>query len=1011
VNATLPVTADAPWYLLLLALVPVIWYFSFRSLAALGTWRRLAAILFRTTVFALLVLAAAELQWVRSTDRLTVIYLLDQSLSIPLERRTAMIDYVNAAIRRHRDGKDQAGVIVFGREATIEIPPYDEDVRMEHTLESRLDPEYTNLAGAIKLAQASFPEDTAKRIVIISDGNENLGNGLEQAEAAREAGIAIDVFPITYSSTAEVALEKITLPPDVRRGQPFDMRIVLNNTTPLEPGKSGVVSGRLIVSERTDDQPIVLSDQHIDLPPGKHVFTLRQQIDRPQFYSYDARFVPDNLAEDTLAQNNRGTAFTHVRGSGQILLIEDDEHQGEHGLFVERLRKDNLEVTVRSSKQLFTGLAELQPFDTVILANVPREHFSDQQIGMLASNTQDLGCGLIMLGGPNSFGAGGWTNTEVEKAMPLDFQIKSAKVIPKGALALLMHASEMPDGNHWQKVIAMEAIKALGSEDYCGVLHWNGIEQWLWGGLTPVRSGRDQMLAKVDRMVPGDMPNFDPAMVKARTAFAGLKDAAVKHMIVISDGDPTPPSQGVIKALKDLAVTVSTVAVGCHGPAQSSVLKDLAQQTGGKYYEVQNPQTLPKIFQKEARRVARPLIYENDQGFRPSLRFPHEITSGLDGALPPLTGYVMTTVKANSLVEVSMVSPVPEVEDNTTILASWTYGLGKAIAFTTDVGTRWASNWTQWANYDKLFTQMVRWSMRPVAEEGKFTVATDVSEGRVNVFVTALDKNDEFLNFLDLGGAVIGPEMGRQSLRLKQTAPGRYVGSFDAKDAGSYFLTLSSGAGKAPLLTGVNVPYSAEFRDRGTKETLLTTIAARPPSGVPVGEVIKEPTAGDRLEELLKVNSFRHDLPQAKSARDAWPNLVWLAGCIFLADVFTRRVSVSLAWVIPLSVRLRDRLLRRQAQAPPTEYLERLRSRKAEVSQTLEQQRAAARFEPSQEATVQLESQGPIELSDNAGPAAPPSKPTPSTTGLAPDKKEDESYTSRLLKAKQRVWEDRDKPK
>ncbi len=181
-------------------------------------------------------------------------------------------------------------------------------------------------------------------------------------------------------------------------------------------------------------------------------------------------------------------------------------------------------MTVRGSDQLFTSLAELQPYDCVILANVPRSsgndaenvsNFSDEQIQMLVRNTEQMGAGLVMLGGPNSFGAGGWTNTELEKAMPVDFQIKSAKVVPKGALAMVMHASEMADGNHWQKRIAAEAIKALGSQDYCGVLQYNGTESWLWNnpkGMVTVGPNRNKMLAYLDRMTPGDMPDFDPAM-------------------------------------------------------------------------------------------------------------------------------------------------------------------------------------------------------------------------------------------------------------------------------------------------------------------------------------------------------------------------------------------------------------------------------------------------------------------------------------------------------------------
>ena len=220
------------------------------------------------------------------------------------------------------------------------------------------------------------------------------------------------------------------------------------------------------------------------------------------------------------------------------------------------MRNEGLEVVVQPSNQLFTSLAELQEYDTVILADVPRSSgedadsvssFTDEQIRMLVRNTEELGCGLIMMGGQNSFGAGGWANTELEKAMPVDFQIKSAKVVPVGALVLNMHAGEIPQANYWQKVVAQEAIKALGPRDYCGLISWNGTDQWLWGqaqgGMVRVGPNRQLMLARIDRMGVGDMPDFDPGMKKAAVALARLTEAANKHMIIISDGDPTPPTQ------------------------------------------------------------------------------------------------------------------------------------------------------------------------------------------------------------------------------------------------------------------------------------------------------------------------------------------------------------------------------------------------------------------------------------------------------------------------------------
>lgn len=995
------ISFESPWYLLLLVLVPILWWFSFRRMGVLGPWRRWFAMGLRTVVLVLLILAMAGIQMVHTSDRLTVIYLLDQSLSIPAEQRRAMILYVNAAIERHREHLDRAGVIVFGRDAAIEIPPFDDDVKMPLLVESLLDPEHTNLAGAMRLAQASFPEDAAKRIVVVSDGNENIGDAVEQAQGLAGAGVGIDVVPVRFDRQGEVIVERVTIPNDIRRGQPFDMKIVVTNTKTAEGDDSGQVSGRLVIRQRVGDDAQVISDEVVQLPPGKRVYTVRQQIDAPSFYTYEAEFVPQRPEDDTMRQNNQATTFTHVRGKGQVLLIEDFQGPGQHERFVQALRQRNLEVTMRTSDQAFTGLAELQQFDTVLLANVPREHFTDEQIQMLVRNTQQMGAGLVMLGGPNSFGAGGWSNTELEKAMPLDFQIKSAKVVPRGALAMMMHACEIPEGNHWQKVIAHEALKALGERDYCGVVHWMGNEQWLWGGLRVVGGNRQQMLARLDKMTPGDMPDFDPAMVMAQKEFARIQDAAIKHMIIISDGDPTPPSRGVITALVNLRVTVSTVAVGAHGPAESRVLDNLAKATGGKFYKVNNPKALPRIFQREARRVAQPLVFETKAGVRPEVRFPHEMLSGIEGAMPLTHGFVMTTVKENPLVEVSLISPQPANEKNSTILASWTYGLGKTVAFTTDCGARWASPWTGWENYDKFFGQVVGWSMRPVGDEGNFVMATEVEDGQVRLVVTALDKDDEFLNFLDMSGTVIGPNLEPVPMKVQQTAPGRYEGTFPARDSGSYFLLVSPGAGKAPIRTGVSVPYSDEFRAKPTNEPLLEQLAALTPQGGDPGKLVPAPDDPDQIEPMLAVNSFRHDLPKATSSQDIWFHLVFLAGCLFFFDVFVRRVQVSFAWVPPLAGRLRDRILRRSPQAPQPEMIERLRSRKAEVSQQVDQLRASTRFEPAEQSAA-----APVAVEELEEPAEPRAAPRRAEPGLAPDQ-EEESYTARLLKAKKKVWKER----
>jgi uncharacterized membrane protein len=1006
-----------PWYLPLLALLPVMWWFSFSSLSGLGRWRRLFALGLRSFVMMLLVAALAEMQYQRTSDKLTVIYLLDQSLSIPEARRDTMIDYVNASIRDQRKAEkgDKAGVIVFGKNAEVEVPPVDFPVQALHQVESQLDREYSDLSNAMQRAMSMFPHDAAKRIVLVTDGNQNIGDALAEARTVANAGVSIDVLPVPLDRQSDVAVEKIALPPDIRRNQPFEARVVINNATDKsDAGRP--IKGHVRIVRKAGERQETLVDEPMEIKPGKSVFPFRQNIDQADFYTYDVRFIPDDPKADAISQNNEATAFTHVQGKGLVLVIENWETPGEFDHFVERLRKEGLEVVVQPSNRLFTSLPELQRYDTVILADVPRassgenavdvSSFSDDQIKMLVRNTEELGCGLIMLGGPNSFGAGSWANTELEKAMPVDFQIKSAKVIPVGALVLNMHASEIPQANFWQKVIAQEAVKALGPRDYCGLVYFGNSDQWLWGqgdaqhiGMARVGANRQMMLSKIDKMQIGDMPNFDPSLKKAVVGLAGCTDAANKHMILASDGDPGAPSQSTINAIKQGGITVTTVAVGAHGPAGSATLQNIATATGGKYYIVNNSKALPKIFQREARRVARPLVYEPNPAVSPQISTANEIVQGLGNAFPPISGFVLTTVKENSLVDVVLRSPIPTEAENSAVLATWTYGLGKSVAFTTDAGQRWASQWTGWEQYDRFFSQMVRWSMRPTGDTGKFAVATDVEGGKTRVIVSALDKDDEFLNYQSMDGVVLAPDMQSIPLKMEQAAPGRYVGEFESGKPGSYLISVR--AGKTMIRTGVNVGYSNEFRDRETNTPLLKSIAELPAKGGEPGKLLpplsEGPVDDAKAEQVLKpqlaIDPYRRDLPQAVSRQDIWPWLVLAACGAFFGDVFVRRVQINLQWLVPIWTRLLDIVLRRERHMAAPETMARLRSRKAEVDQSIESRRAAARFEP--DAAVPIDPNA-IATAESGQPAKPPE--TPIAKPAAEPGQDD--YTSRLLKAK-----------
>ncbi|MGB0598920.1 MAG: VWA domain-containing protein [Rubripirellula sp.] len=994
---------DHPNYLWLMIALPVLLWIGYGSLGALGSFRRWFAMFFRSAVWTAIVFALAGAQLVWVSDKVTVMYLLDQSESIPPAKRQVMLEYVTKNVRRHRDRarEDRAGVIVFGREATIEIPPFDDDIYLKRLESFRGPADATNLEAALSFAQASMEEDTSRRIVIVTDGNENLGQARSLAARVAASGIGIDVVPVMLESNAEVLVEKIDLPTNIRKGQPFEARVVVNNYA--DNGAAAPVSGKLRVKQKVGGEETLLLEEEITLDPGKNVFPMRHRIEQPAAYVYNAEFIPSSDSDDGLFQNNQATAYTYVRGKGRVLVIEDRSRLGDFDLMIGALRDNNIEVVTQTSDSLFGSLAELQAYDAVILAGVPRvsgedveqlSSFSDQQIAMLVSNTQQLGAGLLMIGGPEAFGAGGWIGTKIEEAMPVDFKIRNTKIQAVGALALIMHAGEMAEGNHWQKVIAKSAIEQLGPADFGGVLYWNmGGDAWLWGGkngLLEVGPNRKAMLAAIGRMTPGDMPQFDPGM---RKAVAGLKrtNASVKHAIIISDGDPSPPDARTINDFKKNNISVSTVAVESHGQTGSQLMQRIAQQTGGKYYAVASGRALPKIYQREARRVSRPLVYEPENGAVPEVIFPHPLLEGIDRVLPPISGFVLTQAKESPLSQVLIQSPKPDSPENASILAVWQYGLGRTAVLTTDAGARWTSAWTEWAGYDKFHSQLVRWLMRPTGDTGKYTIATQVRDGEVQVVVNALNKDDSFKNFLDMNASVLGPDLSPIPLRMRQTAPGRYVGSFPGDKAGSYFVNVLPDAGETPLTTGVTVPYSEEFRVRETNQTLIDSLASIQPRGGIAGQVT--PPLGEKpSEKLVDTNAFRGGLELARSIQDVWPWFVLAGCCLFLGDVFIRRVAVNFYWIGSAWKRIRG--TSDEKESIVTARLDALQKQKDSLSDSLERKRSSVRFEPTavdHADTADFDEQ----VTDSQAKPKAQSANLPESQGA--------SYTERLLEAKRKA--------
>jgi uncharacterized membrane protein len=1039
-----------PWWLLLLLQVPLVVWFSFRSLAGLGPVRRWLAIGLRCLLVALLVLARADTHARHQGEGVTVLFLWDRSFSMPRDfeggrdvREERVFRFINESVGNR--GRGQVGVIVFARQPRLELPPAEVPQLRFHKVVSPLDEAYTDIAAAIKLALASFPEGTGKRIVLISDGNENLGRAEEQARIARQNGVQIDVVPVSAGRLRqeEVLVERVEAPPVTEKDARLPIRIVLRSFHPQ------VVVGNLsLIKQSMDlrkvgqgggeqalfDAQQVLKEQ-VRLRQGLNTFYYQQPGGKAEeSYTYEAKFVPLRVEDDRgrvvreglpgdRLENNRASASVVARGQRFVLLVEPKA--GAHRLLAGRLQKTRSSLKViaveperlpRDPDQLALILSK---FDCVILANLPAESLTEAQQAVLRSNTHDQGCGLVMVGGPQSFGAGGWQGTEVEKALPVTCDLQQMKVEGKNGLVLIMHASEMAEGNFWQKKIAQLAIEKLSRMDMVGVIHYD------WGGkghtwhvpFQQIGDRRGQIRRLLDTMEPGDMPDAEPPLRMAHDALSNPRHGlGTRHMIFISDGDHWEPPVPLLLQIRSKKISCTTVCITTHGAAEVAKMRRVAEIVGGKnshFYNVTDPTKLPEIYIKESRLVSQSFVY--NKGFAPQLRFRDGPTQGLPGDLAKLYGFVRTTPRPSALVNVPI--QTPKIGGYTfPILAYWHYGLGKAVAFTSDARTDprskaafWDRDWANSEMYARFWEQVVDWALRSVETGKHLTLTTEQRDGRVRVIVDARADDRTPLVDVELRGGVTAPGLRPgdprlPGLKFEQKSAGVYEADFKAEDVGAYFIHVTGRWQRDGrevsdgVRAGVTIPYSPEFAEMESNTALLERL--RELTG---GKAFADDEAA--LAEAARSGEvFRAPPAQGASLQPIWHWLVLLAAVGMFFDVAVRRIAVEPARLVVAAQALWARLRGRGAVAGTTHLLDRLQSRKAQVAEALGREKAARRFEG-----------GAAPDTPPAAPSAaatPPAQPPPPAPGQPPaPAKEEEAgdYASRLLRAKKRAWKDRDK--
>lgn len=927
-----------PWLLLALLAIPLVYLAWRRWPPPLSRARSRFTLGLRVLLIGLLVFSLAGARVMTQPARRAVVAVVDESDSLrgfDQQREDAV-----RALIRARGPDDLVGIVTFGHDAAVEMPLTAQPAF--DTFETKPDSRYTDIGGALRLAAGLIPEGYARQLVLISDGQQNIGDAAATVAALRAEGVRVDVLPLGEAPKAEVTVLGVDAPSQLREGQTLPVTVRLRSLTEAAATLTLVVDEKEAAS-RDIAVPAGTSSQPFEVPglgTGLHKIRVEMQA-----------------APDTYADNNVGAAAVRVVGRPLVLVLEGTPGEGEN---VQRaLEASGVAVERRSAAQAPADTVTLGRYDATVVVDAPADAFPAGSLAALAASVKQLGRGLVALGGPTSYGPGGWQGTPLEDALPVQMDLPNRKDKPKVAVVLVMETMEDPRADQVALGAAEAVIDKLTPDDQVGVT--DGRTGWLVQ-LQPV-GDKKAIDSQLEKAVLGDPPSYGPDIRLAGDAL--LKTSAeLKHIVVLGDGDADPAGgvtqvKPMVEDYKSKTITTSTVAIDVHGsPAYMGYMQDLATWGGGRFYQSNSPSQVPDLFLKETQTSLRPWFEQTP--FFPKLTAAGNLLDGVPlDAFPELGGYVVSTPKPAS--EVYLQSPKEDP-----VLAAWSYGLGRSVAWTSDSTGLWTSGLLQSPLSASLFAHMVLWAL-PASVSDQLAVASVPSGDGFDLTVTGPSGVTD--GTLSVG--IVSPSLQSASVDLVGVGPGKWEGHVAGSDVGTYLVHASLARGGATVASAdaaVSVPYSPEYLALGRDDGLLRQLA-REGSGVVLT------SAGA---------AFRQPSLPIPIATEVFWLLLALFALLWPLDIAVRRLT--------LGVRQLGGLVREMATL----------RRPSEVEIAVPPELARLRRRVSETRRRRAEPPGAAAAPSVLGSEAPPSVEPVGPAAPAEPIGEEESLSARLLDARRR---------
>ncbi|MBK8978803.1 MAG: VWA domain-containing protein [Planctomycetes bacterium] len=796
-----------------------------------------------------------------------LVLVVDRSRSVGATAADRAQEVLQQASGTARDG-DRVAVVTFGREPVLALPPTAAgDVR---GLRPAREPgrDATDLGAALDAALALIPPARRGSLVVVSDGESTGGRPLDAARAALRRGVRLDAVVTRRAGTADVAIEELAMPGEIGVGEPFRYSAWIRSETAREVPLRLYRDGELIASATRA------------LEAGVNRVVFRDRLATPGVHRYR---VEIDSGGDRVPENDRADSVVRAVGAERALLVSPE---GRRGLLAGALERAGVDVVVTAPAIAPLDLDALDGFRAVVLEDVPLDDLPPRAAETLATWVEDLGGGLLMTGGPASFGLGGYLRSRIEDVLPVSMEIRQEQRRFGLGMAIAldrsgsMAASAGPGRTKMDlaNLGTIAALEMLGPIDSCAVIAVDSTAHVVVP-MAPV-TDRESIVDRVRRIESGGGGIFVFTALQAMANQLATTDHSTRHMVLFADAaDAEEPGSyaDLVPKLRAAGITLSVIALGDASDSDAAFLLDLARLGGGRCKFVREVSHLPRVFAQETLQIARSSFVRQPIAAR---ALPDAIALGeVDlREFPGVGGYSIAYLRGGATVALQTLDDV-----QAPLLSFWQRGLGRAAAFLGEVDGRYAGPLAGWAGYGDLFATLLRWLGGSRAESDVW--AEFRREGHEAVLAVEVAAGHE-----DRLGALrafvrAGDDADASPLVLQRVDARRLEARVPLADAAVVRAAVAVGADRALVLPPVVLPYSPEFEPR------------------------TDPRDGERLlAELAALTGGRLDPPAAEwfsGRRDSTgveplaPWLAWLALALVLAEIAVRRLDLRLprAWL------------------------------------------------------------------------------------------------------------------